>query len=199
MNVPDASDAPTATFDPPPNFNWGLSGSPGTQQSKPQTIWQKIKNVLCNGGNALVGEVDGLTSLSTTMEEVGGAAVVAGVIGQPEINPVADAAVLSGAATMATGGAMGMLGNVFQAVGGIGQMIGGNNASVGQANFTTGMNTVAAGAALAAIGGFASLPINSAANRAYNSMTNKAVAFAGLAGDAGAGLAPGPGQTTCGP
>ena len=151
----------------------------------PQSTSQKIKNWLCNAGNAAETGANNLSTAGLKIE-LGGAALTAmGIIGQPEVNPGADALVGGGVAAMLAGGSAGAIATIMQVGGGIAQMIGSGNSSVGANNAFAGAVSLLAGAgtAFASEGGGA-----------------LASALAGTTSDTAVSTVPGmtPGQAQCG-
>ena len=151
----------------------------------PQSTSQKIKNWLCNAGNSAESEANNLSTAGLKIE-LGGAALTAmGIIGQPEVNPGADALVGGGVAAMLAGGSAGTIATIMQVGGGIAQMIGSGNSSVGANNAFAGAVSLLAGAGTAfASGGGSAL----------------ASALAGTTSDTAVSAVPGmtPGQAQCG-
>jgi hypothetical protein len=157
----------------------------GRPKSSPQGTLQKLKNWLCNAGNSVENQA-GKLAVAGAVIEVGGAAVtVAGLIGQPEINPVATTVTGVGLAAMATGAAAGTLATVMQVGGGIAQMIGSNDSSVGANNAWAGSAALLAGAGTGWVTGGSS---------------PTASGLIGVASDSAVGAFPGmtPGQAQCG-
>lgn len=133
------------------------------------------------------------------MEALGGTVTVAGLVGQPEVNPVADATVASGGAMMAAGGAGNLLATAMQITGGVAQAVGGGG-SVGWSNIGNGVASLTAGAVMGWFGGSSMMSGNSVSARAINSAMGRAAAFGGLAADATSAISPGmsPAQAGCG-
>lgn len=110
-----------------------------------QSTWQKIRNWLCSSGNGLASTANKLSAAGLRIEGLGAALTGMGLIGQPEVNPAADALVGSGVATMLTGAGAGTLATVMQIGGGIAQMIGSGDSSVGANNTLAGSVSLLAG------------------------------------------------------
>jgi len=124
------------------------------QKPKPQGTLQKLKNWLCNAGNTLASNANTLSTAGLRIEVGGAAVTVVGLIGQPEVNPVAAGTVAVGVATTATGAAAGALATLMQMTGGIAQMIGSNDISVGDDNLLAGsVGLLTGGISGGAIGG----------------------------------------------
>ena len=154
-------------------------------QWRPQSIGQNIKNWLCNAGNSVESAAGKLAVAGTVIEAGGAAVTTAGLIGQPEVNPVATAATGIGLAAMATGAAAGTLASIMQVAGGIAQMIGSSDTAAGSNNAWAGAAGLLAGGGTGwATGG--SGPTTSG--------------LIGVASDTAVGAFPGmtPGQAQCG-
>lgn len=111
---------------------------------------------MCNAGNSLVANSEKLGSAGLKIEAGGLALTGMGIVGQPEVNPAADAAVGIGVAGMLTGGAAGTLASFMQVGGGIAQMIGSNDTSVGARNAWGGSASLTAGVQAAWASGLSS-------------------------------------------
>jgi RHS repeat-associated protein len=163
----------------------GTLAKPSLAPQQQQSVWQKIKNWLCNAGNSLVSHSQTLGSLGLKIEAGGATVTVAGLISQPEVNPEAVVVTGIGLAGMGTGAAAGTLASVMQVGGGIAQMIGSNDSSVGANN---------------AFGGSASLAAGASTGWATGESGAMKQGFAGTMGDAGVSMMPGmsSGQAQCG-
>ena len=125
------------------------------------------------------------------LEAAGATTAAVGLVGQPEINPVADGAVGVGVGMMGLGGVGGAFATGLQVAGGIAQMIGGNE-SVGATNAYMGAVSLIAGAFVGKFGQIVTAPPVSAG-------TTTAMAYAGVGVDAANQVAgKSPGQAGCG-
>lgn len=171
------------TLPPPPAVGSGNQGSNASKQNQPGT-WQNVKRWLCNTGNTLEDKADALGKGGLGLELAGSVVMTAGLIGQPEVNPVAAVTLGVGIATTLTGGAESLIGTTFQIAGGIAQMLGSSDSSPGQANAIRGSTGMLFGAAAAWAGG--SAPTNAAfAGAAADGTTASVPGMSSLQADCG--------------